>query len=68
MGIPFEKKTERVTIWLPESLLLDLTRLAHDDDRKLSDFITHALSTYAYGHRRCECVKRGDANSGEAQQ
>ena len=47
-----EKKTERITIWLPESLVNDLARMAHDDNRKLSDFITLALSRYAYGHRR----------------
>jgi len=47
-----EKKTERLTIWLPESLVNDLARMAHDDNRKLGDFITLALSRYAYGHRR----------------
>ncbi len=61
-----EKKTERVTVWLPETLAIDLMRLAHDDDRKLSDFITIALSRYAYGHSRKAMEIVEVANSGEA--
>lgn len=61
-----EKKTERVTVWLPESLAIDLMRLAHDDDRKLSDFITLALARYTYGHSR-KATEAGEmANSGDA--
>ena len=29
-----EKKTELLTIWLPESLVNDLARMGHDDNRK----------------------------------
>ena len=55
LGMPMaEKKTSRVTIWLPESLELDLLRRAANDDRKLSDFITHLLMNYCYGHFRHE--------------
>lgn len=61
-----EKKTERVTVWLPESLAIDLMRLAHDDDRKLSDFITLALSRYTYGHSRRSSEIVEMANSGDA--
>lgn len=61
-----EKKTEQVTLWLPESLKVDLMHLAADDDRKLSDYITHVLALHVYGKRRCECAepeaqKRGDS-------
>lgn len=62
-----EKKTERVTVWLPESLAVDLMRMAHDDDRKLSEFITVALSRYAYGHSRKAQEVVMVANSGDEQ-
>lgn len=62
-----EKKTERVTVWLPESLAVDLMRMAHDDDRKLSDFITVALARYAYGHSRKSADGITVANSGDSQ-
>lgn len=60
-----EKRTERLTLWLPESLYLDLSRMAHDDDRKLGDFVTLALSRYAYGHHRCSDDLGDVAKSGE---
>ena len=63
-----EKKTERVTVWLPETLAIDLMRLAHNDDRKLSDFITLALSRYAYGHSRKSDEISEVANSGDSHQ
>ena len=63
-----EKKTSRVTIWLPESLEIDLMRMAAMEDRKLSEFITHVLFSYAYGQVRCECPKRNVANGGDAPQ
>lgn len=47
-----EKKSEPVKIWTSESLLLELTRLAADDDRKLSDYITRVLERHVWGHRR----------------
>lgn len=50
-----EKKTEQVTLWLPESLKVDMMHLAAEDDRKLSDYITHVLTLHAYGKRRCLC-------------
>lgn len=50
-----EKKTEQVTLWVPESLKIDLMHLAADDDRKLSDYITHVLALHVYGKRRCDC-------------
>lgn len=61
-----EKKTEQVTLWLPETLKVDLMHLAADDDRKLSDYITHVLALHCYGQRsRLECFeeaqKRGEA-------
>lgn len=60
-----EKKTEQVTLWLPETLKVDLMHLAAEDDRKLSDYITHILSL-CYGKRKHECLcseaqSRGDS-------
>ncbi len=61
-----EKKTEQVTLWLPESLKVDLMHLAADDDRKLSDYLTHVLSLHCYGQRsrldhEAEAQVRGDS-------
>jgi hypothetical protein len=50
-----EKKTEQVTLWLPESLKVDLMHLANEDDRKLSDYVAHVLSLHAYGKRKHVC-------------
>ena len=60
------KKTERVTIWLPESLKVDLMHLAAGDGRKLSEYIAHILFVYCYGHRAlqeegCEAADSGDS-------
>lgn len=60
-----EKKTARVTVWMPESLEVELMRRAAEDDRKLSDFITHILMTHAYGHFRTACADDSVANRGE---
>lgn len=62
-----EKKSSRVTIWIPESLEIELMRRAHGDDRKLSDFITHLLMNYSFGHFRSAQESDQMANSGEAQ-
>lgn len=61
-----EKKTSRVTVWMPESLEVELMRRAAEDDRKLSDFITHILMTHAYGHFRTAGDDFNVANRGEA--
>lgn len=47
-----EKKTEQLKIWTSESLLLELSKLADQDDRKLSDYVTRILERHVYGHRR----------------
>ena len=49
-----EKKTAKVTLWLPETLEVDLLRRAASEDRTLSDFITHLLMNYCYGHFRLD--------------
>lgn len=51
------KKTESVKVWLTERQLLDLTRAAHRDDRKLSDYISHVLALHLYGHARSDCER-----------
>ena len=61
-----DKKTERLTLWLPETLKVDLMHLAAGDDRKLSEYITHVLFSHAYGHRAlqeegCEAATSGDS-------
>ncbi len=45
-----EKCTEELKLRLPESLLLQLSRLAHADDRKLSEYIRSILSLHVFGH------------------
>jgi hypothetical protein len=47
-----EKKTARVTVWLPESLEKDLMRLAAIEDRKFGEYLTHVLAVWVYGHSR----------------
>ena len=60
-----EKKSEPIKIWTSESLLLELTRLASDDDRKLSDYITRVLERHVFGHRRPAAEGQQGANRGE---
>lgn len=65
-----EKKTERVTVWMGESLAVDLMRLAARDDRKLSEYIVHVLTSHAYGHSRTrasdeQVAMRGETARGE---
>ncbi len=50
-----EKKTQQVTLWLPESLKVDLMHCAAADDRKLSDYVTHVLDLHVHGHRKRAC-------------
>lgn len=62
-----DKKTERITLWLPDNLKVDLMHLAAGDDRKLSEYITHILYSHAYGYRAlqdegCEAAISGDAH------
>ena len=45
-----EKCTEELKLRLPENLLLQLSRLAHADDRKLSEYIRFVLSSHVFGH------------------
>lgn len=61
-----EKKTSRATIWMSESMELDLRRLADSDGRKFSDFIVHVLSLYAYGHFRKYGEEFAVANRGDS--
>lgn len=61
-----EKKTSRVTVWMPESLEVELMRRANAEDRKVSDFITHILMTYAYGHFRTDSADSNVANRRES--
>ena len=61
-----EKKTQRITVWLPESLEIDLMRQAAAEDRKLSDFIGHVLAQFCYGHLRALGEDSEAAHSGDA--
>lgn len=60
-----DKRTARVTIWMPESLEVELMRRASEEDRKFSDFITHILMVHAYGHFRTAAAPVDVANSGD---
>ena len=43
------KRTEQVKLLLTERELLDLSRAAAADDRKISDFAHHILRRHLYG-------------------
>lgn len=45
-----EKKTESVKIWLSEALELELRRLADQDDRKFSDYVSLVLRRHVWGN------------------
>lgn len=62
------KKTERITLWLPEELKVELMHLAADDDRALGEFIVLALSRFTYGHSRTTRDFVDVANSGGQRQ
>lgn len=60
-----EKKTERLTVWLPMRLELELRRLAERDERELSNYIGMILTRHVYGHAPkcadgCTTEQRGD--------
>lgn len=62
-----DKKTERITLWLPDDLKIDLMHLCAGEDRKLSEYITHVLFAHAYGHRALQDAGCEAADSGEVQ-
>lgn len=47
-----EKCTEEVKLRIPESLLLDITRLANIEERTVSEFIRHLVEDGIYGRGR----------------
>jgi len=55
-----EKRTNEVKIRLEDSLLLEVSQLAHVEDRTLADYLHHIISAHARGHgyklrRGCDC-------------
>lgn len=61
-----EKKTERMTLWMPESLKVDLMHLAADDNRAFGEYMVLVLSRHAYGYSRMTREVCDVANSGDA--
>jgi hypothetical protein len=47
-----EKKDNCVKTYMDDALLLELNRLAAEDDRKLSDYIERVLRCHVWGHGR----------------
>lgn len=47
-----EKKTEKLGIWMSASLMLELTRLANNEDLSVSAYVHRALHRHVFGHGR----------------
>ena len=47
-----EKKSEKLGVWMSESLLLELTRLANNEDLSVSAYVHRALHRHVFGHGR----------------
>lgn len=45
-----EKKSEKLGVWMSESLLLGLTRLANNEDLSVSAYVHRILHRHVYGH------------------
>lgn len=45
-----EKKTERLTVWLPMRVELELRRLAEQDTRTLGEYVGMICTRHVYGH------------------
>ena len=61
-----EKRTERLTVWMPESMFRDLSSFAHAEDRKLSDTITLIIGRHLYGNLRRDAEEVEVENSRDA--
>jgi hypothetical protein len=59
-----EKKTKDVTVWLTESMELELRRLAELDSRKLSDYISLVLRRHIWGNAVSSAPKEEGADRG----
>lgn len=54
-----EKNSEELKLRLPESLYTDLMRLAAQQDRSLSDYVRHVLTSHTYGAIRLRDERAG---------
>jgi hypothetical protein len=61
-----DKKTERITLWIPDDLKIDLMHLAAGGDRKLSEYIGTVLFCHVYGHRALQDAGCEGADSGDS--
>lgn len=57
------KHSEAVKVWLTERELLDLSRLASREDRKVSELIRVIVRRHMYGHVGCSADDFQGANS-----
>lgn len=60
-----DKKTERLTVWLPMRVELELRRLAEHDARTLGEYVGMVLTRHVYGHAPknsdyCAADQRGE--------
>lgn len=47
-----EKKTEKLGVWMSPSLMLELTKLANNEDLSVSAYVHRALHRHVFGHGR----------------
>lgn len=65
MTIDDRKHSEPIKAWFTERELVDLTKLAAREDRKLSELIRVIVRRHMYGNIDPECCKSTGANSPE---
>lgn len=65
MTIDDRKHSEPIKAWLTERELVDLTKLAAREDRKLSEMIRVIVRRHMYGHIGASCDESTGANSAD---
>jgi hypothetical protein len=55
-----DKKIERIDIRVSDTLFRDLARMAHLQDRKVSDYVRHVVELHLYGAARLPCPDAED--------
>jgi hypothetical protein len=60
MVMASDKKIERIDIRVSDTLFRDLARMAHLQDRKVSDYVRHVVELHLYGAARLPCPDAED--------
>lgn len=61
-----QKHTEHVKVWLNERELVDLSRIANREDRKLSELVRVIVRRFMYGSIGSDCDCGNVPNSSDA--